>query len=415
MQYKNSQKNLFSSFTNSQREILKKLSLISDDLNVSFYLVGGTVRDLYLERSPEDLDILVSDWDTDFLKVAQVLNGEIVKKSQFNTVKIQSSFGEIDFTTFRKEKYDFPAALPIVSKGTIEDDLSRRDFTINAMAIPLSNKIDRELIDPFNGLQDLSNRLLRVLHSKSFIDDPTRILRGIRYKCRFELEWESSTKQFLNDGKEYIKNLSGDRIRNELVRIFSETLVPNMLSELNVLGIWENCDPNISFQEYPFSELSEFLGSRNYSREDRELILVAFLASLLISKSERETFKSMLNMDKTWIKMTDSVGVLFDLSSYDLLNNYKSLVSKMKNLPIEAIDVFSFVHKNTKFSELLRKYLREKENYSPMLTGNDLIAIGVPKGHLVGKLLDAISELRIEGDIVTKEDEIAFVYEKIKS
>ena len=83
--------------------------------------------------------------------------------------------------------------------------------------------------------------------------------------------------------------------------------------------------------------------------------------------------------------------------------------------PIEAIDVFSFVHKNTKFSELLRKYLREKENYSPMLTGNDLIAIGVPKGHLVGKLLDAISELRIEGDIVTKEDEIAFVYEKIKS
>ena len=120
-------------------------------------------------------------------------------------------------------------------------------------------------------------------------------------------------------------------------------------------------------------------------------------------------------MDKTWIKMTDSVGVLFDLSSYDLLNNYKLLVSKMKNLPIEAIDVFSFVHKNTKFSELLRKYLREKENYSPMLTGNDLIAIGVPKGHLVGKLLDAISELRIEGDIVTKEDEIAFVYEKIKS
>ena len=106
MQYKNSQKNLFSSFTNSQREILKKLSLISDDLNVSFYLVGGTVRDLYLERSPEDLDILVSDWDTDFLKVAQVLNGEIVKKSQFNTVKIQSSFGEIDFTTFRKEKYE---------------------------------------------------------------------------------------------------------------------------------------------------------------------------------------------------------------------------------------------------------------------------------------------------------------------
>ena len=134
MQYKNSQENLFSSFTNSQREILKKLSLISDDLNVSFYLVGGTVRDLYLERSPEDLDILVSDWDTDFLKVAQVLNGEIVKKSQFNTVKIQLSFGEIDFTTFRKEKYNFPAALPIVSKGTIEDDLSRRDFTINAMA-----------------------------------------------------------------------------------------------------------------------------------------------------------------------------------------------------------------------------------------------------------------------------------------
>lgn len=415
MEDKNSQDNLFSSFTNSQREILKKISLISDDLNVSFYLVGGTVRDLYLKRSPEDLDILVADWNIDFLKVAQVLNGEIVKKSQFNTVKIQSSFGEIDFTTFRKEKYDFPAALPIVSKGTIEDDLSRRDFTINAMAIPLSNKIDGELIDPFNGLQDLSNGFLRVLHSKSFIDDPTRILRGIRYKCRFEFEWEPNTKRLLNDSKEYIKHLSGDRIRNELVRIFSETLVSNMLSELNVLEIWESCDPNISFQDYSFSDLSKILDSGDYSKEDRNLILVALLASLLISQSQRETFKSILNMDKAWIKMTDSVGILFDLSSNDLLNNYKLLVSKIKNLPIEAIDVFSFVYKNTKFSELLRKYLREKESYSPILTGNDLIAIGVPKGHLVGKLLDAIFQLRVEGDIVTKEDEIEFVCEKIKS
>jgi len=415
MEDKNSQDNLFSSFTNSQREILKKISLISDDLNVSFYLVGGTVRDLYLKRSPEDLDILVADWNTDFLKVAQVLNGEIVKKSQFNTVKIQSSFGEIDFTTFRKEKYDFPAALPIVSKGTIEDDLSRRDFTINAMAIPLSNKIDGELIDPFNGLQDLSNGFLRVLHSKSFIDDPTRILRGIRYKCRFEFEWEPNTNRLLNDSKEYIKHLSGDRIRNELVRIFSETLVSNMLSELNVLEIWESCDPNISFQDYSFSDLSKFLDSGDYSKEDRNLILVALLASLLISQSQRETFKSILNMDKAWIKMTDSVGILFDLSSNDLLNNYKLLVSKIKNLPIEAIDVFSFVYKNTKFSELLRKYMREKESYSPILTGNDLIAIGVPKGHLVGKLLDAIFQLRVEGDIVTKEDEIEFVCEKIKS
>ena len=90
MQYKNSQKNLFSSFTNSQREILKKLSLISDDLNVSFYLVGGTVRDLYLERSPEDLDILVSDWDTDFLKVAQVLNGEIDEFIESSLYKINA-------------------------------------------------------------------------------------------------------------------------------------------------------------------------------------------------------------------------------------------------------------------------------------------------------------------------------------
>ena len=188
-----------------------------------------------------------------------------------------------------------------------------------------------------------------------------------------------------------------------------------MLSELNVLEIWESCDPNISFQDYSFSDLSKFLDSGDYSKEDRNLILVALLASLLISQSQRETFKSILNMDKAWIKMTDSVGVLFDLSSNDLLNNYKLLVSKIKNLPIEAIDVFSFVYKNTKFSELLRKYLREKESYSPILTGNDLIAIGVPKGHLVGKLLDAIFQLRVEGDIVTKEDEIEFVCEKIKS
>jgi len=414
MEDKNSRDNLFKVFTNLQREIVKKISLVSDDLNISFYLVGGTVRDLYLKRPPVDLDIVVSDWNTDFVRVASVLNGEIVKKSQFNTVKIDSPFGEIDFATFRKEKYDFPGALPIVSKGSIEDDLSRRDFTINAMVIPLSNKTDGELIDPFNGRQDLSNGLLRVLHSKSFIDDPTRILRGIRYKCRFGFEWDPNTKQLLNNSKEYIKHLSGDRIRNELVRIFSESLVSDMLFELNVLRIWESFDPNLSFQDYSFSELFEFLDSGNYAREDRNLILVGFLASLLISKSERETFKSILNMDKTWIKITDSIGILFDLSNNYTFHNYKSLVSKMKNIPTQALLVFSFVYKNTEFSESLKKYLREKERYIPILTGNDLIAIGVQKGSLVGKLLDAITQLRVEGDIITKEDEIAFVREKMK-
>jgi hypothetical protein len=119
-------------------------------------------------------------------------------------------------------------------------------------------------------------------------------------------------------------------------------------------------------------------------------------------------------MDKAWIKITDSIGILFDLSNNYSFNNYKLLVSKIKNIPIEAISVFSFVYKNTTFSELLRKYLRDKESYVPILTGTDLIAIGVQKGSLVGKLLDAITQLRVEGDIITKEDEIAFVRGKIR-
>src|SRR4030042_1495708 len=185
-------------------------------------LVGGVVRDLLLGYPNFDLDLVV-EGDAVRLaqRVAETGQARLLAHHRFGTAKLRYENFILDLATARKETYARPGALPAVTPGTLKDDLIRRDFSINAMAISLSAQDYGELIDPHQGKDDLEHRLIRVLHPKSFRDDATRILRGVCYEQRLGFEFEARTARLLKRDIPMLDTISGDRISKELEHIFA--------------------------------------------------------------------------------------------------------------------------------------------------------------------------------------------------
>ena len=207
-------------------------------LDVHLFLVGGTVRDVLAGNQPADLDLSVVSGTAEFpLELAQELGGQVVARSQFGTSKLTIQGEVLDLATARKESYSHPGALPDVAPGSIQDDLARRDFTINSMAISLSPEDWGQLLDPFHGLQDLQHSLIRVLHSGSFTDDATRILRALRYSVRLRFRLEPETEALLRRDLPYMDTIGGDRVRNELIRVFREEGAVSTLKTAQEIGV----------------------------------------------------------------------------------------------------------------------------------------------------------------------------------
>jgi tRNA nucleotidyltransferase (CCA-adding enzyme) len=190
---------------------------VATELQQKLYLVGGVVRDLLLERSNLDLDLVV---EGDAIKTAEDLakrkKGKIIAHTRFGTAKIKWDKWSVDIATSRGESYDKPGALPTVRPVDIQSDLARRDFTINAMAVHLNPLRYGELIDLFKGREDLEKKLVRVLYDATFKDDATRIWRAVRYEQRLEFRIESHTLDLLKRDISYLDTISSDRIRHEL-------------------------------------------------------------------------------------------------------------------------------------------------------------------------------------------------------
>jgi len=209
---------------------------------LSIYVVGGTLRDIFLGFEIKDIDIVIEALPEEFIRYISSLGirGRFLKR--FYTYKIDLSddgMTHIDVAMARKEVYPRPGMLPNVSPGSIQEDLLRRDFTINALASPLSltGKIE-EIIDPLHGLEDLKSKIIRVLHDKSFIDDPTRIFRAIRFKVRLNFQIEPHTQALMEEAIRLgvISTISTARINKEIELCFKEKRYKEILEELIKLG-----------------------------------------------------------------------------------------------------------------------------------------------------------------------------------
>lgn len=210
---------------------------------ISIYIVGGTLRDILLGLELKDIDIVVESSIDKFLEYIESLGkkGRLLKR--FYTFKFDifhGSIEHIDIALARKEIYPKPGALPLVEPGTIEEDLYRRDFTINALAIPIysEDKIGN-IIDPLGGLKDLSDRLIRALHDKSFIDDPTRIFRAIRFSVRLGFTIEPKTEFLIREAIKSgaLRTVGIARIKKEIELCKSEEKSEKIFQVLKALGV----------------------------------------------------------------------------------------------------------------------------------------------------------------------------------
>ena len=229
-------------------------SAVADTIKVarrrglSLYLVGGGVRDLVLERSHLDVDLAV-EGDAASLaeEVAVAVEARLAVHQRFGTASLRGPDISLDLAQTRDEHYERSGALPSVRPAAIAQDLARRDFTVNALALGLAGEKAGHLLDPHGGQRDLAARRLRVLHERSFQDDATRMLRGLRYEGRLNFRLDSGTQRLLCRDLSYLDTISGARLRRELLAILAEDCPERILVRAQALGVLSALHPALSF------------------------------------------------------------------------------------------------------------------------------------------------------------------------
>ncbi len=400
------QKRLDTAFSFQRATLLREAINAAGRLGVSLYLVGGAVRDLLIGVSITDLDLVVEgDAQSMASALATTLKGEVLSHSQFGTVKIHVLGQHIDIVTARRETYRRPGALPTVRPGTITEDLERRDFTINAIALPLTPG-PLHLLDPRDGQGDIARGLVRVLHSASFQDDATRILRAVRYEKRLGFSLEKDTEKLLRRNLSMMDTISGDRLRRELHLIFREDSAAQVLARTAELGALSAIYPHLpdvtaieqrlSLQSLPESPVNP-------------LHYVALLASSM-EHDQRQGFIQRLNMPVTWTRVVQDVALAGE-AARSLTTEIAPITTYrlLRPLSLEAVQTVAVLSADETARENFRKYIQEWRTVRPLLNGRDLMRLGVLPGPQVGVMLEALRDARLKGRIRTRREEKAFV------
>lgn len=381
---------------------------LASELGVGLYLVGGAVRDLLLGRANFDLDLVV-EGDAPKLAslLAQRIGGQVVTHHRFGTAKFSSRNVSIDLATARAETYPHPGALPVVQPSSIKSDLSRRDFTINAMAIHLDLDNFAKLVDPFGGEKDLAAKLVRVLHEKSFIDDATRILRAIRYEQRFDFRLEPATEHLLRRDLSMLHTISGDRIRHELELILKEESPEKQLCRAAELGVLEKIHPSLKGNGW-ITERFQQARSITYPTP------LGLYFSLLVyhfSQEEGENFVACFRIPRATARvMQDTLRLKEALVSLDIPEISPSNIYRLlRDYSPTSVLACSIASDSPLISHRLQLYLNKLRYVRTSLNGTALQEMGIPPGPQLGEILSGLHEAKLDGKVKTREEEMDLV------
>ena len=376
------------------------------------YLVGGPVRDLVLGRPHTDLDIaVVGDGPRFAASLAAAAGGDVAAESEFATAKVRVGERVIDVATARRETYAAPAALPEVEPTGIDEDLARRDFTANAMAIALTPADWGTLIDNHGGMGDASMRRLRVLHDRSFVDDPTRILRALRYEARLGFTVEPHTLELMARDALYLGRLSPARTRAEIKRILEEPACHEILRRAEERGALAGIDPAMRVSAAALAAM-ERMAARDES--GGLLLLLALIASAL-TETEADALVRRLAPPRDWIDVLTNAprfrGVATVLENEDVTRS--EVVELLSPFPLPVVEAQRELTPRTRRFDRIRDYLDTLRHVRPVCSGDDLLAAGVPQGPLVGRLLDELRRARLDSAVHSKEEELALVRRRL--
>ena len=390
--------------SDARLSVLGDISSLASSHGIDAYLVGGSVRDILANGPVRDIDVMVSRGGRRLVESILAAGGtEMKKSSAFGTWTLVVGDVQFDLSAARRETYERPGALPSVEPGTVWDDLARRDFSVNAMAISLVGDSWGDLLDPHGGVHDLERGVIRVLHDRSFEDDATRILRAVRYSRRACLSLEPRTAMLLEGGLQYLEAVSGDRIRSEIERIFLEPLAAAMLETAEDWGVLKAIHPALRLD---LTALRAVGGSTDIDEARRGALLLASMAHF-VRPRDVESVIRRLNMGSEWGRIVrDTAAVcerLMDLvDGSGASSRARRLLDGLHPVAVESLAASS---DDPAVAVRLREYVNELRHVRPLLGGGDLIAMGAPEGPLVGQLLGKLLDARLDGLIETIEDE----------
>ena len=375
------------------------------------YLVGGPVRDRLMGWGMRDLDFVVEGDAPSLARVlAQRVNGRVTVHNRFGTATVEADGARMDLVTARKEVYPAPGVLPAVEPSLLQDDLARRDFTINAMALPV-DRDSRGLVDLFGGRKDLSDGLVRTLHPQSFRDDPTRLFRAVRYEQRLDFTLSGETlEQFRAgvDGKS-CDTVSGDRLRHEVELMFREQRPDKALARATELGLLSSIVPGLGRGEW----LARWAEVGNRDENGPEIAWRPWLAALTypLNPADGEALIRRLNMPRPWavVARTSIELRLMEVRLADTGLPLSTLFRLLDGFEEKTIRTVAAICNSQKMARNLGRYLDSRGDLKPSLKGGDLLEMGVPSGPLVGKMLAELRDLRLDRRIHSEEEERQWV------
>jgi tRNA nucleotidyltransferase (CCA-adding enzyme) len=370
------------------------------------YLVGGIVRDLLLGQANLDLDLVV---EGDAIELAQQLRkinqGKITTHPHFNTAKLQWDNWSVDLATARSETYAKPGVLPTVTPSSIGNDLYRRDFTINAMAICLNPGYYGKLVDSYGGRDDLQNKRIRVLHEKSFTDDATRIWRALRYEQRLDFHLERKTLTLLQRDIPMLDTISADRIRYEIECILGEKYPEKVFRRAEELGVLATLHSALKGNGRLAEKFDQ--ARRLCSPEPPEFNLYLALLAYPLTVEEAEHLISRLNLSKSSAQtLRDSVAIKGKMRSLATPGISPSVIySLLHSFSSPAMVANSLATESPVASQNIHLFLNRLKYIQVSLTGDDLIQMGIAPGPQIGEILELLHKARLNGKITTRQEE----------
>jgi tRNA nucleotidyltransferase (CCA-adding enzyme) len=399
--------------------VFEAVQAASDDVD-GVYLVGGTVRDILLgEEQRFDVDIAVEGDAIEFARrLAKLLRGRVRSHEKFGTaVVVYGEREHVDVVTARTEFYDAPAALPTVEHATIREDLARRDFTINAMATSLKGEDFGRLVDPYGGRRDLETGTVRVLHNLSFIEDPTRIFRAIRYENRYGFRMDEHTLRLARGCIEMglVGDLSGSRIGDELRAILSEGPADHSLLRLRELGADRAIHPHLAADAEAvalltrLTELNEELGPgippwrlglEAIARKLAAAELKAWLQSLKVRRTDADAIGAAVVVGPRLAEHLREREVAAS-EVVELLDRYEPDAALFA-LALEELPA-------------VRDYFTRLRGVRLAISGSDLAELGLHESPRVGEVLTELRRRKLNGELDGRESELAAARELISA
>jgi tRNA nucleotidyltransferase (CCA-adding enzyme) len=404
-------------------KLLRQVGEVAHEMGFSAYLIGGFVRDLFLYRHNEDIDIVIEGNGIAFAReFARRSDARINTYDKFGTAVVIFPDGyKIDVASARMEYYSFPAALPTVEMSSIKLDLFRRDFTINTLAVSLDPAGFGKLVDFFGAQRDIKEKVIRVLHNLSFVEDPTRVFRAIRFEQRFDFKIGKLTSSLINNAvkMDFFKRLTGKRVFAELHHILEEDNPIPALARLNEYDLLKTIDPSI---QYTRKMMAHFNAARKvlswydllFAAETCRKWTVYLL--ILIRHAGEENAESICRRfelapkyQKIFIRERRAAEeCLARLHRNGSLQNHR-LYRALKDFHIELILYMMALTTNEAIVKSISFFVTDLRHTKLSVSGKDLQTLGLSPSPLFGRILSAAMDARLNGELKTPQDELDFL------